>query len=359
MTVPPAGHRLAGPARVAAELARGLERFGHTVRVVGSEEGSTVARLGRVGRAHAGSVPRALGPSRRLVPGADVVHVFGVRDPVGAYAALRARSTSVPYVIEPAGTVGRRPHGLRLGTVYDETFGHAIARDAGAFVVGSSHEAGEVSAAGVPRGRIHVRPPAVTPVGDLPAQGPLRDRLGIAQGPPLVLVPAPLQAQEGLEVFIAALRSLPDTVGVILGPDEQDGTRPRLERATLEEGLGARLHVLAEEPSREALARALADADCLCLPSASDGFGLVAAEGACAGLPVVLTRDAGAVEVLDPGACRVVRPGDAAALSMALGEVLWSPSIRSRARDAAASVREALDPDAIAARQLAIYETVR
>jgi glycosyltransferase involved in cell wall biosynthesis len=100
---------------------------------------------------------------------------------------------------------------------------------------------------------------------------------------------------------------------------------------------------------------ALVDADAFCLPSATENFGIAAAEAAVAGLPVVVSDRCGVAEWLDPGAARVVPFGQVETLSAALEDVVWKPGIRATARAAAPRMARALDWVTLARRQEQIY----
>jgi glycosyltransferase involved in cell wall biosynthesis len=78
--------------------------------------------------------------------------------------------------------------------------------------------------------------------------------------------------------------------------------------------------------SREQLVEEYANADCFCLPSVQEGFGIVFLEAMTAGLPVVACRAAAIPEVVLDGRTGVlVPPRDPDALARALGDLLAAP----------------------------------
>lgn len=121
-------------------------------------------------------------------------------------------------------------------------------------------------------------------------------------------------------------------------------------------GLGVPL----EAPGRvapAALAAAYRAADVVVQPSHREGFGLVAAEAAAAGVPVVATDSGGVRDVLGPE--ELVAVGDVPGLAAALERVAADlPAARARAADRAATLRARLDPAAVAARTLDGYRAL-
>lgn len=71
--------------------------------------------------------------------------------------------------------------------------------------------------------------------------------------------------------------------------------------------------------------------DVLVLPSRSETFGIVAVEGAAAGLPVIATRIGGLAELVVDGATGMsVPPGDVGAIARALAALAADPELRRR-----------------------------
>jgi glycosyltransferase involved in cell wall biosynthesis len=106
-----------------------------------------------------------------------------------------------------------------------------------------------------------------------------------------------------------------------------------------------------------ALRRAYLDADVVVQASHREGLGLVAAEAACVGTPVVATDSGGVRDVL--GTDGLVRVGDVEGLAAALEAVAIAPTAaRVRSAEVAAALRERLSPAASAQRTLAGYEAL-
>lgn len=102
----------------------------------------------------------------------------------------------------------------------------------------------------------------------------------------------------------------------------------RLRERSAAEGLEDRIHFLGVlRDVRELLSRA----DAMVLPSYSEGMSNALLEGLASGLPLVATDVGGNREVVSDGVNGyLVPPGDAEALSAALGKVATDPELRHR-----------------------------
>ena len=251
---------------------------------------------------------------------ADVVHVMGMREPVSAAAALTARRSRVPYVIEPVGTHRRRVRSHRLKRAFDATTGKAILRDARAIIATSRMEATELIEDGIAPSSIRIRSNGICldKVLPLPRRGQLRATLRIPQEAPLVLFLGRIAAKKQLLHLVHALDRLPGVWALIAGPDYHDGTLQAIESLRARLDLEDRLLLVPEGLWDGQKAQALADADCFCLPSESENFGTAALEAAGVGLPVVLSDRCGGAELLGPQASVVFDYGDIAGLALAL-----------------------------------------
>ncbi len=161
----------------------------------------------------------------------------------------------------------------------------------------------------------------------------LIDRLGLAAGDPLLVLPARLVRRKRIELAIDAAailrdRGRPARLVVTGGPDphDPDGAAYLGELRRRVAAGGDRDVLLVDEIGRSADARLVADlyalADALVLPSASEGFGLPMLEAALARLPIVCTDLAVLREVVGPAATFVPLDGDAAAFADAIERAL-------------------------------------
>jgi glycosyltransferase involved in cell wall biosynthesis len=151
----------------------------------------------------------------------------------------------------------------------------------------------------------------------------------------------------------AVLAQVPDARFTLAGDGDLEGTA-QLAR---ELGVEAALHLpgWVDGSAKDAL---LASADVLLLPSYFEGLPICILEAMALGLPVISTRVGGIPEVLDQGRCGILLvPGDVAALSAAILQVLQQPALAEQLRQAAfARVRAVYSTDAVLQAVAALYQ---
>jgi glycosyltransferase involved in cell wall biosynthesis len=323
-----------GPVVAAGELVRRLVARGHTVDVlttaisdldtrpairstVGIVDGANVRYLATPLRYRwmgiTPTLPIALARSQRP----DVAHVFGFRDPVTTVVATWCRLARVPYVFEPLGMFEPRLRKVLLKRILDATVFRGVARGAAAVVVASERERDAVVECGVPAGKVRVRGNGFPAPDERAANGDLRARLGIPPDAPLILYVGRIAAGKGIEHLLAAVQELPDAHLVIAGPDDRHGVSTRAER----------VHTLpmSEDPPRHLYPQA----DVFVLASEGESFGMVAAEAAAAGTPVIVSDRCGIAGFFEEGEALVV-PYDRAAVVSAVRRVLADAALREQ-----------------------------
>ena len=98
-----------------------------------------------------------------------------------------------------------------------------------------------------------------------------------------------------------------------------------------QKGLGANIHFSDYIPHNE-LSKVFERTSVLCITSDSEPFGLTALEAAEAGIPVVITEQSGAREVLS--GAMVVEKNDASAYASAISKMISNKAARTRAINA-------------------------
>ena len=355
-----------GPVVAAGELVRRLVARGHEVDVVtttivdlerrpssqssvGVVDGATVRYLATPLRYRWMGITPTLPLALARLPRPDVVHVFGFRDPVTTATAAWCRIRRVPYVFEPLGMFQPRLRKVALKRTLDATLYRGVASGAAAVVAASDRERDDVVACGVAPEKVHVRGngfPNPEELGSDPGGvRPLRAELGIPEGAPLILYVGRRAAGKGIEHLVAAAREIPEAHVVIAGPDDRHGVPLN----------GERVHTLpmTEEPPSALYPQA----DVFVLASAGESFGMVAAEAAAAGTPVVVSDRCGVAGFFEDGEALVV-PYERRAVVDAIRRVLSDETLRERLARAGPAAARRNSWDRITDAQEEIYRGV-
>ncbi len=178
----------------------------------------------------------------------------------------------------------------------------------------------------VPAARITVAEPGTEPAPRATGTGTPMQLLAVG-----AVVP-----RKAYDVLVAALAPLADLdwrliiTGVL---DRSPETVAALRGAIAASPVGDRIQLTgAVVPAT--LERYYASADVFVSPSLYEGYGMVLAEAMARGLPIVCTTGGAAAETVPDGAALKVAPGDAAALSQALRQVLTAKKLRRAMADA-------------------------
>ena len=172
-----------------------------------------------------------------------------------------------------------------------------------------------------------------------------------ARTAPTVLAVARMYARKRLQdlrrAAVIPRERIPDARVRIVG-EGPESARLRALHAAL--GLGETVTFLGDVP-RQALAVEYVSADCFCLPTVQEGFGLVFAEAMAAGLAVVACRAAAVPEIVeDRRTGLLVNRESPEELAMALEALLTNPGLREALGAAGAARIAAFDLEPIARR---------
>lgn len=168
---------------------------------------------------------------------------------------------------------------------------------------------------------------------------PGTDRAERARGggdPPRLLAVGALVPRKGYDTLVAALamvRTLPWTLTIVGSLDRDPACVAALRAQIAEAGLADRI-TLAGAASEAALEALYAAADLFVLASRFEGYGMVLAEAAVRGLPIVATAPALAAAGFPPETASAVPAGNASALAAAIFEVLGDRTRLQRLADA-------------------------
>jgi glycosyltransferase involved in cell wall biosynthesis len=170
---------------------------------------------------------------------------------------------------------------------------------------------------------------------------------------PTVLAVARMYPRKRLDDLLAAALVLRPRIPALRVRIVGEGPESaRLRRLARDLGLGDTVTFLGEI-SRQVLAVEYVGADCFCLPTVQEGFGIVFTEAMAAGLPVVACRAAAVPEVVEDGRTGLlVRPRNPEELAMAMEKLLTSAALRRELGDNGRRRVESLDLPRVAARLL-------
>jgi glycosyltransferase involved in cell wall biosynthesis len=260
---------------------------------------------------------------RRLLEEArpDVVLGYWVH-PDGAVALRVARSVGATGVVMSGGSdvlvlarvPSRRRHIQR------------VLAEADAVLTASQNLSAKVAALDIDPTKIHVVSRGVDTGRFCPGdRREARRRLGLAADGPVLLWVGRMAPVKGLDVLLAACGGLRDRGLAFRLQLVGDGPLRRpLEAEARARGLSAVVSFVGLVPHDD-LPDWYRAADLTVLPSYSEGVPNVLRESLACGTPFVASRVGGIPELAEGTACRLVAPGDPAALTEALAEVLTWP----------------------------------
>ena len=275
---------------------------------------------------------------RSIAP--DVVRAYGGHWPADLVA--EHRSPGIPIVVS---VHDRRPSML-----------HRSLRLADAVLCTSAVVRREVLRVGVRSAQTRILPNRVDPQV-FRALAPEADDAYRRFGPGRhVLHVGRLSPEKNPDTLIRALAELPDGYrGVFVGGGDPEPYR-RLARDL---GVAERCHFVGVVPNEE-LPRWYAGCACLCVPSRSEGFGLVFVEAAACGAAIVTSDRAPMREYLTHGenACLVDDPESPRAVADAVRRVVEDEAFGARIRGAARRASEPFWVDRVDALETDLYDEV-
>jgi glycosyltransferase involved in cell wall biosynthesis len=368
-------HAFGGPTRVAFNLSRVQRAAGDDARVMalgdGFPDGELPSRVEEVPvhlfqarhllpMFEVSGITSAtlLRTARRMMRGADLVHVHLMRDLVTLPAALLALVSRTPLVVQTHGMID--PTEKKVAQLTDLLGVRKVLREADAVLHLTEMERVDVNAvaAPVPLTRTVRLVNGVRPQERKPARDPGR--------PPTVLFLARIQERKRPEDFVSAMPHVlarhPDARFVLAGPDTGAlaGTLALARKLGVADSLD---HVGPLE--HDQVLAADREADVYVLPAIEEPFPVSVLEAMSVGTPVVITRTCGqAPDVAGAGAGRVIdsRVGEDAANARKVADAileLLEPEAAERAGKAAWElVNEQFTIEAVTATLRRTYEDV-
>ena len=352
--------RYGGPAVVAAKLCVSLDRAGHQTTIFATDRdypsGPLLAPVdeARDGKLNVEYFPvevEALCWSNAMaralsarIAGFDMVHIHGFYRFPQIAAAYYARRHGIPYVVQPhdgldPGTFKRAERRV-VRAVYLKMFGRPQLQQAAALISNSEAERAVAEPFGL------TAPTLVVPNGidtaefeSLPPRGAFRARHNLGQRP-IVLFYGRLTAKKGLDLAVAAfashLKTYPDSVFVIAGPDNE-AFKPNVDRWIAEAGIGDKV-IFTGMLTGDERWQVLRDADMFILPSYSEGFSIAVAEAMACRLPVLISNRVKIADLVRAAGAGPVTDCDVGEVTAAMNALMADPDGRSRMGAAGRSV---------------------
>jgi glycosyltransferase involved in cell wall biosynthesis len=269
--------------------------------------------------------PALMQSLRREIAGADVVHLHSAFLWPTWRAARLSRKSHVAYVVSPRGMLVKALIASRnrlIKSAWIALIERANLEQAAAIHATSAIEAEEIQKFGWRLPRIAVVPNGVDAIEQAARQdAPPADIAALAGREPLVLFFGRLAQVKGLDRLLRAFARTRRGTLAIVGNDY--------------EGLAAGLFEMARQLRIDdrvrIVPRTITDAEKECmfaaarvfvLPSYSESFGNVVLEAMQRGLPVIVTPEVGAAEVVKESGGGLVAGGDAQSLGAAIDRLM-------------------------------------
>jgi glycosyltransferase involved in cell wall biosynthesis len=241
-----------------------------------------------------------------------------------------------------------------LGIIAAPTPGEIIERElmeydaCDAIMVPSEIAAASFVRYGIPREKIYVNRLGVDVSQFAPARTPVSNPV------PKILFVGEISARKGIAPLLGAFAKISSAAELVcVGPVDVDF------QAALNK-LPIKNVTFKGAMSRNDIHQAYQSADIFCLPSAEEGFGMVVLEAMASGLPVVLSDQVGAGDLITDGKNGMIIPyNDETALSNALLRLVENAGLRSDLGAAAlATANSALGWDGYVDRAIAMYQNI-
>ncbi|HVT26812.1 MAG TPA: glycosyltransferase [Lacipirellulaceae bacterium] len=298
---------------------------------------------------------------RREIGTFDAVHLHSVFLWPTWAAARAARTARAPYVVAPRGMlvkdlIARRNRLAK--TAWIRCVERSNVEHASAIHVTSQLEATELERFAWRLPRLAVLPNGIdepsTSEGEIAA-----DVAAMVAQQPLVLFLGRLSWKKGLDRLLSAFARNPTGKLAIVGPDDE-GLAPQLARQAGQLGLADRVLILPRSVLGADKERLFAAARLFVLPSYSENFGNTVLEAMRRAVPVVVTPEVGAAEIVRESGGGVVTAGAPEPLGNAILRLNSDPDLAHAMGEA--GQRHAIHHytwSSVAARMQGLYESIR
>src|SRR6266478_2126725 len=291
----------------------------------------------------------------------DIVHLHTVFLWPTWAAARAARSAGVPYVLSPRGMLVKDLI-ARRSRLAKSTWIHLIERSnveqADAVHLTSQLEATELERFGWRLPRRVIIPNAVDE--PISATGNIAsDVEAITSEQPLVLFLGRLSWKKGLDRLLHAFARTQSGILAVVGTDDEKFA-PKLVKLAAELRIADRVRILPRTVIGSEKERLFAAARLFVLPSYSENFGNTVLEAMRRGVPVVVTSEVGAAEIVRTSGAGLVVAGEPEPLSSAIRLLIADASLaRSMGEAGRRHVAAHFTWDQIATQMEALYNSLK
>jgi glycosyltransferase involved in cell wall biosynthesis len=303
--------------------------------------------------------PALMQSLRREIAGADVVHLHSAFLWPTWQAARLSRKSHVAYVVSPRGMLVKALIASRnrlIKSAWIALIERANLEQAAAIHATSAIEAEEIQKFGWRLPRIAVVPNGVDAIEQAARQdAPPADIAALAGRQPLVLFFGRLAQVKGLDRLLRAFAQTRRGTLAIVGND-YEGLAAGLFEMARQLRIDDRVRIVPRTITEAEKECMFAAARVFVLPSYSESFGNVVLEAMQRGLPVIVTPEVGAAEVVKESGGGLVAGGDAQSLGAAIDR-LTEDAAQSAAMGEAGRrhVSEHYGWPSVAARMEALY----
>jgi len=289
----------------------------------------------------------------------DIVHLQSVFLWPTWKAARIARTATRPYIVSPRGMLVKdliRRRNRAIKSAWITLAEKSTLRGAAAIHATSQREVQDLQSFGWTLPRVEVIPNGIETVSPPGSISP--DVTEITRDQPYALFLGRLTWKKGLDTLLHAFARTSSGSLVIAGTDDE-GLSRSLRKLGAELGIAHRVRILARTVSGADKHHLYHSARVFALPSHSENFGNTVLEAMDAGLPVVLTPEVGAADIVKEAQAGIVAAGEPVAFAAALDRFLADETFARKAGDAGQGyVRLNCSWGATAAAMEALYKNV-
>src|SRR4029077_6503039 len=330
--------RYGGPIVAVHSLCRALAARGHAVEVFTTSidgpddaavphdrpvmlDGVTVRYFASRRLRRLAYAPALMQSLRGEIAGADVVHLHSAFLWPTWRAARVSHQRGIPYVVSPRGMVVKKLIASRhqlIKSAWIALIGRASLEHSSPIHATSASEAAEIKKFGWRLPPIDVVPNGVDAIDETARQdAPSGDIAALATQQPLILFFGRLARVKGLDRLLRAFAGTRRGTLAIVGND-YEGLLPELSELARELKIDDRVRIVPRAISEADKQSMYAAARVFVLPSYSESFGNVVLEAMQHGLPVIVTPEVGAADVVKESGGGLVADGDAPSLGAAI-----------------------------------------